>query len=516
MTTPGQSALGSHIARIVGEAIIHASATTADAKAHNTRRHIDAWLEEAEEAYAPRLRGIFDSYLESETLPDQWRTLFEAMAGPTHQWDVLLQIIGFIGAGISGLFTLGPIELQQDVNNLRSDYAFVPLSPADLADMVERNIVGQPWAENEAKKSGISPELFDLLVKDTGEPYGIEQALALLRRGLISEERFTEVLYYSRVRNMFLPDVLALAHEPMSAADAIEATLKAVVSEDQGKASFVRAGGIDTEFDTLLAASGNPVGVEQANMLYQHGLISHEQLVSVIRHSRINPQFESMAELLHFHYIPAYQIRLMLANGAVDAATATTWLLQQGYPADQVAGFIKAGTATKTVKHKDLSETQVLDLYDSGLWNAATATSHLVALGYEPGEVDFILAVYDQRRELAMAQSAIGQVRKTYLAGRIDRTTASNKLDSLGVDPAARDRYLSIWDVEHTSELKELTMAQVGSAFKKGIISDTDATSRWEAMGYSTTDAAVILAIYGGPPPAGSPAAQTPTAAASG
>jgi len=30
-------------------------------------------------------------------------------------------------------------------------------------------------------------------------------------------------------------------------------------------------------------------------------------------------------------------------------------------------------------------------------------------------------------------------------------------------------------------------------------------------MGYSESDAALLLANYGGPPPAGSPAAKTPT-----
>ena len=162
MSKQAGTSLGEHISRIVAESIVGATAVTAPHRAEHTRRAIDGWLDEAEESYAPKLRALLSDYLDSDELPASYRALFETMAGPDHQFDVLLQIIGFIGAAISGLFTLGPIELQQIKNKLYADYTDVPLSPADLADMVERNIVGQDWATGEAAKSGLSANDFDL------------------------------------------------------------------------------------------------------------------------------------------------------------------------------------------------------------------------------------------------------------------------------------------------------------------------------------------------------------------
>ena len=508
MTAGNGGKLGEHIARILADTIIHATAATADSRAEHTRRHVDNWLEDAEAAYQPIIGGIVANLSENDATPEAWRALFSQMGGPDHQFDVLLQIIGFIGAAISGLFSLGGIELQELRNQLWTDNQTVPLSPADLADMVERNIVGQDWAQGEAAKSGVSAQRFDLMVKDTGEPYGVDQALSLLRRGIISESRFADVLYYSRVRNEFLPDVLALAHDTMTQGDAIEGALKGVLDPGTAQDLFTRAGGLAEQFGTLLTIAGNPIGVEAANMLYNHGLISDAELTQVILHSRINPQFEPMAKLLRFHYLTAFQIVNAVKSGSATVQQGISWLLAEGYPQDQVTAVVQGAAAGKKQTHKDVTEAQIAVMYEVGAITHDDASARLVALGYEASEVDFILSVYEERRHLAMIQAAINQVRKIYLAGRIDDTTASNMLDALGVDPTAKTTYLTVWKVEHASELRELTMAQIGSMYKKGLFSDQQAKDRWVNMGYSAADAALLLANYGGPPPPGTPAAQ--------
>lgn len=507
MSKQAGTSIGEHLARIVAESIIGATAVTAPHKAEHTRRAVDGWLDEAEASYAPKLRGLLGDYLASDELPESYRVIFETMAGPDHQFDVLLQIIGAIGAVVSALFTLGPIELQQLKNELLTDYQHVPLSPADLADMVERNIVGQDWAQGEAAKSGISSQLFDLLVKETGEPYGVEQALSLLRRGIIDESRFTQILYYSRVRNEFLPDVLALAHDTMTQGDAVEGALKGVLPTGEAQDLFARAGGLADQFGTILDIAGNPIGVESALNLLNHGFISEADVRTIIRHSRINPMFEEIALFQRHKFLSAFQIVNAVKGGAATTQQAIEWLTAEGYPVDQVTAVVMGAKVGKVQTHKDATEAQIATMFEAGAITHDDASARLISLGYEAAEVDFVLSVYDEKRRLAMVQAAINQVRKVYLANRIDDTTATNQLNQLGVDPEAQSIYLTVWKVERESELRELTQAQIGAMFKKGILSDSDALDRWQAMGYSADDAALLLADYGGPLPPGSPAA---------
>src|SRR5262249_55776015 len=161
--------------------------------------------------------------------------------------------------------------------------------------------------------------------------------------------------------------------------------------------------------------------------------ISHEDLQAVILHSRINPRFEPMAELLRYHYLTVYQISKALGNGSVSVADATRWLTEEGYPADQIAAFTAEGSKTKVAKQKDISEAQLLQLYEAHEIDRATLAADLANLGYSADEVDPIIHTWDARKILAAQTQAVNYVRKRYLAGRSSRLEASGQLDSLQV-----------------------------------------------------------------------------------
>lgn len=514
MTTAPGGGIGHGLSRVLAETIINAAAHSSDHIARGKARVTEETLEQWEQDFRPILTDIFGGILASDQCPPEWRRYLEQVTSPEHQSDFFLQLFAFFGLAIAMVTGLGDIMIQPLRNQLYSENTFVPLSPADLADMVLRNIITEETAAVMAAQSGVDATNFNYMVLDTGEPPGIEQMLSLWRRGLLDKGTLETMIAYSRIRTVWTPQVELLAYDTMSPGDAIEGALKGVLDSGTAQGLFEAGGGLGEQFETLLNIAGNPIGVEAALNLWNHGLITEDQVTQVILHSRVNPIFEPMAKLLRNHWLPPFQIAEALKAGAISSQEATTWLSQLGYPADQVAGFVAYGSAVKVAAHKDLTESQVVELYNSGLFNEDQATAHLVALGYDPGETNFILAVYDQKRELTMAQAAINQVRKVYLAGRIDAPTAQTQLTALGVDPTTQGYYITIWGIEAASELKELTMAQVGSIYKKGGLDDADAVARWQAMGYSADDAALLLFNYGGAPPAGSPAATAAAAAA--
>jgi hypothetical protein len=503
----GGGGIGRSLAKVLADTIVHSRAASVDHEQAAKWRGNTAAMEHAETIYGPMLRGVVDELLSHPELPDSWRPALSALVEPEHQWNVLLQLIALPSVIIQAVFSLGTPILRDLQNSLNATYTSTVIPPADLADMVERNIVGQGWAEGEAAKSGVNAERFALMVKDTGEPYGIEQALSLYRRGIIDEGRFTEILYYSRVRNEFLPDVLALAHSTMTPGDAIELALKQITDTATARDYFAKGGGLPEQFDLLVQGAGNPIGPEAAVNLWAHGVIDDAQLQQVIAHSRINPMFYELAKDTHRKWLSVIQIELALKAGTVSPEDAAAWLAADGYDPAQIGPFVSAAHQGKTAAHKQLTESQVTQLYESGFFTHDQATAELGSLGYDQGEVDFILAVYEQRRKLTIMQAGVTRVGKAFQLGRIDRNTASGLLDELGIDPHARDDYLALWTVEKQTELKELTMAQVGGLYKKGLIDDGGALARWQAMGYSADDAALLLANYGGTPPPGSPAA---------
>jgi hypothetical protein len=271
-----------------------------------------------------------------------------------------------------------------------------------------------------------------------------------------------------------------------------------------------------SQFQTLLDTAGDPIGVEQAMALLNHGYIAESDAEEVIRHSRINPIFENMALLTRFKFLAPYQVVQAVKAGTATIEQGTEWLLAEGYPVDQVTAVLQANAAPATAAAKEVTESQIAEMYEQGYISLQEAEARLQALGYKQTDTDFILAVYDESRRLTMVKAAVGQIRKVYLAGRIDNATATTDLQALGVDQEAIGTYLAIWTVEQQTELKELTAAQIGDSVKAGYMTTDDATGRWESMGYNATDAGLLLAYYTGVPPVGSPAAQQAAASAAG
>jgi len=218
---PG-AGMGAHIARIVAESIIGASATTSDHKEHARIRANSAFMEQAEQVYGPILKEVFGGLLEQENLPPGWRTFIESMTEPSHQFNVILQIIGAIGAAVTGIFVLGGVELQQVKNSLLQTYPDVPISPGDTIDMALRGTWDLADAQTEASLSGLSNVRFDQLLQNAGDVYPNDVTLDLWRRGLIDSAAARLRFAMARLNPLYEDDMFLAAYQTMQIGDAIE------------------------------------------------------------------------------------------------------------------------------------------------------------------------------------------------------------------------------------------------------------------------------------------------------
>lgn len=421
--------------------------------------------------------------------------------------DGFLDVIGAIFALKDVITGAGAILSQQFLHQFQADHTDALILPPDLADMMERNIFDAAGnatltsgailnAYQEAARSGLSSDKLDLLTLDTGEPYGIMEALALLRRGDIALAEFTKVLYYSRVRNEFLDDVLKLQYSFMSPADAVEIALKGIETEDVAKELFIKAGGYADNWDDLLAAAGNPIGVVNAVNQYYHGVIDYATVNSVILHSRINPMFEDLALNEHLKWLTATQIHQAVKAGTVDPITATGWLIEDGYDATQAAAFAGSANAEAVAGSKNLAESLIAEAYTDKVLDTTSATLALTQIGYSPSAISIILATQDAKQQMAITKVAVSKVRSLMVAGRITATQAGAELAQLGLPQAAINQYTDTWAIEASANVKTLTEAQVGRLYAKGVIDSAAAIARWEQMGYSASDAQYLISVY--------------------
>ena len=443
----------------------------------------------------------------------------QALATAIGTWDTARQVIRTVATGVAGA------AMQGTMNAVMAKYKDVPLSPAVLADMEIRNIGGTFDKVAEAAYSGIDENRFNLLVQDTGESYGIDQALGLWWRGLnlpsieanpggttvgsyaysggpmrtdlgITPDELDTVIYYSRVRDQFIGDLKLLAQRTMSEADAIGTAVKGRLSPADAKQLFVAAGGIEDQFELLYESAGDSVGVVHAVELEAHGLITPDELQQVIYQSRVNPRFYDIALKANVRWLPPYQIKAAVSAGTIDTATAMTWLMEQGYPKDQAAAFAAASGAGTIAKPKAETEAMILDDYEAQIITETEATDALKSLGYEATAIPFILDYLVAKRVLTLRTAAINRVRTAYVEHLVDDVWVRTELAKLGLPEPAIAQSLTTWQIEQATNVKRLTAAQVGKLAEDGVIGAGDAIARWVQMGYSTEEAQLLTYIY--------------------
>lgn len=456
-------------------------------------------LDQLELETAPLMGEMLSTYQDREHLPDHFAHLFDLMSGPEHAWDWLIQIMGVFGAIVSFFGQAGQVEIRKLINELNADYAFVPLSPADCADAIMRDILPYDAALGYAKSSGIGEAQLNTMVELTGEPPGPMDMLSLWRRGIITKDQLEEAIRFSRIKNKYIPMIEALAHSYVSPAEVIEFAIKGLVSTEVAKDMYSIAGGLPDQFEMVYQAAGNSIGSVEAMNLWNHGKIDEHQVDEVLGRSRINPLFYPIAKLQRHKWLQVHQIETMLKGGTVDKAEAIRWLLEDGYPEDQVRAFVDGVHTTGTAKPKADTEAQLLLEYRQGVLDRAEATAALEQIGYAQSVATSLLDLADAQLEHHQLQRSVERVRAAYLAGHITRLAASSDLDKLHVPAKARDTWLTEWDIDRSTELKSFTSAQVGSFAKTGIITWEDAIGRWVAMGYSQVDAQILAAHYGDP-----------------
>lgn len=384
--------------------------------------------------------------------------------------------------GITGEFIPKLIELRRE-----------HLSPADAALASLRTIISEEEGAEIAAVSGIDAHDFSIMVKNTGEPPGLMQLLEAYRRGFIDDTRLRKGISQSRVRNEWADVVEKLRFTPASAADAIAGLVQGHLPEDEAKQIAQWNGLRPEDFSWLHATYGNPASNLQMLQLWNRGVVTEQQVEEAIREGRTKNKYIPAIKELRVRLPEARQVIKMIGTGAVTQQRGAELLHHEGYQPDVVEALIHSATSGQVVKEKELAVTQVAELYHDKAITEDVALQYLAVLGYHPSNAKLTLAIMDLKRERTLQEGAIKAIRPAYVNGHISKEEASIELDKLKVPPEQREYYLELWAIERASIKKRLTEAQVVKANEAGLIPDSDAEKRLEALGYNHEDARILL-----------------------
>jgi hypothetical protein len=373
----------------------------------------------------------------------------------------------------------------------------VPLSPETLAAMWNRDIINTQEGHARSEYQGVSAADFDRLAKLGGEPPAVQELLLAWRRGIIDEKDVNRALVQGPLRKEWIDVIKSLQWEPLPLSEAADAVNQGHMSIGAAR-KVARVNGVrDDDFDIVVANSGLPPGPQETLDWVNRGIISEEQGLQALYESRIKNKWVPTYMKSRHETMPPETVRLMYSRGAIDARDATRRLQIRGYTAADAAIILDGASAEKTATSRDLTQSQIRELYADRAITRDDASAWLQTLGYEADEAVWILELADLQRVRRFFTAATNRVQAAYVSNRIDSNEASALLDRVGVPAGQRDDMLELWDIERDTTSKSLTPSQIVAAVKKGIIDVAAGMRRLVGQGYANDDAAILLALSG-------------------
>lgn len=376
------------------------------------------------------------------------------------------------------------------------------LTAGQLAEMVVQGVVPEDAATTMARQVSIEPEDFQRMIRLAGSPPGPHEMLDLWNRGDVAESDVDRALLQSRLKPEWVSPFKRLRRNILSPATAAELVLKQRIPLEQGLRIAAENGVSPDDFQLMADVNGRPIGTLQALQLARRGEFTRQQFEEVVARSDVRTQYADDLWKLRRVLPRLGTVTRLVTSGALTEDVAIRYIVELGYDREIASGLVVAAKHGKTQHTRDLSASMIDTLYESGLETRQWAIDALTALGYDAEEADWHLMLLDARRLLAALQSNLTLIHRMYVGHKYDRTTATNHLDAMQLNPDVRNQLLETWDHERAANVTRLTNAQIGSALKKGVITRDDAITRWKENGYPDADAGILaeLAQKGGHP----------------
>lgn len=407
---------------------------------------------------------------------------------------------GVIQSLLSPVFT----GLQQDA------YGEVPnvaLSPEVAATLVNKGFLTQDQGESIAKNTGISAAGFNQLVEIGRGVPDMSTLLTAYNRQFIQQGTEGEPgvslfggMTQSGIDAQWMPIIQQMAIDTPSRQEVMNAWLEGQITEDVARHWYTLAGGNPDWFQIDYNANGVAPSPMELGTLANRRIIPWDgtgpDVVSFRQGVLEGPtrnKWEDSWRALAKYLPPPRSTTAMLRSGAYTETEATQRYEDYGLSADDAAAMIRDARPHTTTTVKQLTEANVVSLYADKLITEAEAVTMLVELKYSEADATYILKMADFNAAAQTTTWAVGRIKSLYSQRKLTSANATDALTKLHVPTGQISELLTVWDIELAASPKQLTEAQVATAFSYGVIDQNTGEQLLIAIGYSHWDAWLLL-----------------------
>jgi hypothetical protein len=376
----------------------------------------------------------------------------------------------------------------------------VLLSPQDLAMARQQGFVDVGRQHDESARQGVNAERADLLFEMSGLPPGIETALDMLRRSIIGEPEFGQIVREGHTKTKYTDELLALRMQLLNSATIVNLYLRGWITQADYHARMAKHGYSAADADDWFDSAGRPAAPVQMFTAWARGVdgpdgvpMDRSQFLKGIRESDIRPEWGPMLWGIRHAYPSLFQLRRAVQDGGISRARALDILRFERYEDSDALAMVNSWLADTGAGAKGLTAAELVAEYEGLYITRAELVADLQAMGYSAAAAEGKAKAADARRVRTHRNAAITAIRRRYESWRATETDVQARLTELKVTPEAQTHLLELWGFEREDKVRLLTPAQVKKAWKDGLYSRDAALVELEHLGYTAADAATLL-----------------------
>jgi len=399
---------------------------------------------------------------------------------------------GFNSDRIGKIFKAGKQTLTED--QLRSLYLFQYLDKTQVSEHLKRL----------GFESGTIPNL----IASWETPIGFDEYRHLFLRGKISEGDLDKGLQSLGISAKNTDLLHELVYERPGVSDLVRMAVREVfspaIAEKYGLfedypvefEKYAEESGLKPEWaKRYWAAHWELPSLTMGFEMYHRGVIDQNDIRELMRAQDVMPYWRDKLEAISFNIVTRVDIRRMFDLGVIDRDRVTQSYLDSGYTPDDAELLTQFTEAHYGEDDRQLTKTEILGAYDSGLISRNDAVSFLDAFGYTLDDATYVVDIFDYKRNTRRLKKSVNAVTKRYAAGYLSESEVTAKLASLGLDNEAIRNQIESGNVSRETRVAVLDLKTISQAYSKGIIVVEDYRNRLTIKGYNDADIAILVEL---------------------
>lgn len=450
-----------------------------------------------------RIAATMDSW------PDWVKTITDIVLEGVAAWGIL-----------SALAAPKVSEVRQGANEIQP---IEPLSPSLAASAVRRGFVGEEFGKAEAKRSGVSPQLFDIILK-------MSQSFLTADNYIQMWQRTGDDSQLDRLHTLGLDDDDIARLRTLALALPTPSDLVRFMVRDVFDPGAIATGMLDDEFDQKVNDDWNRrVGIDKESLklfwmahwqlpsptmfyeMFHRGYITQDQMTNALKLADYAPGWIDNLVKINYNVPGRIDVRRMWESGVI---TTREELVKRhrdmGYsPEDSetLATFVERLTAKSRAAeterlHAPIAQ-EIIRSYAQGGMPYDTALNDLLALGYPDDVARFRLQLGIFQRERDRSERIKQAIHREFVQGFMGEEAVRSALGHYGFEDNEQDALLESWRLDR--ELRDLTeqkhherdlsKSEIVSAYADRILSRGEASGDLVTLGYDGSEAETILRL---------------------